>query len=78
MVLDVPTNIVMTENVFGISEEGAILWQVERHVATSTDPINSYVGVSCEGGVVYLGDWGGHCVKIEPLTGRILDVAISK
>ena len=43
--LDVPPHETMNENVFGVSSEGKVLWQIERIPQTST-PVCRYVDLT--------------------------------
>lgn len=40
--LNVPPSESMTENVFGVSKKGEIIWQIERIPEISIDPTNDY------------------------------------
>ena len=74
VVLDVPPDEVMTENVFCVSKDGKVLWQIERIPATSTDPTNVYTGVS-EGesaSTVRIANWNGDVATMDVETGRVL------
>jgi hypothetical protein len=74
VILGVPASEVMTENVFGISYEGKIIWQIERTPATATNPINSYIGLRKGGtGKVILHNWNEVATVVDTKTGRITD-----
>jgi hypothetical protein len=73
VLLDVPPKESMTENVFGVSKAGQILWQIERIPATATDPVNCYTSIfPPKGGIVRLYNWNGTGVRIDPQTGKVL------
>ena len=73
VVLDVPSDRAMTENVFGISTDGRRLWQIERIPSTATDPVNRYVEVvNHSTGVASIGNWNGVVVDIDVQTGKVL------
>lgn len=75
VILDVPHGVVMTENVFGVSRDGTLLWQIERIAQTATSPYNLYVGVprvEPEKGVVHIADSNGDVVDVDVSTGKVL------
>ena len=79
VILDVPADKVMTENVFGISMDARKLWQVERLLSTATDLSNVYVGVSNHtGDVVCIANWNGMLVEIDVRTGKMLKQRFGK
>jgi len=76
VLLDVPSNIQMNENVFGISRSGQILWQIEKKPSPyKTSP---YLDLNRDGDNVKVGNWDGMEYIIEPLTGRILQERYTK
>jgi hypothetical protein len=73
IVLNVPAGHFMTENVFGVSEHGDLLWQIEAIPETSTDEGNFYVGISGSGTrSVRLANWNDMVVDVDVKTGKIL------
>lgn len=79
VILEVPPGHVMTENVFGVSRGGKLLWQIERSAANSTDPENRYIcvtGHSRETARIY--SWSGMNSGIDVHTGRIVDTQVAK
>jgi hypothetical protein len=72
-VLKLPPGQSMTENVFGISPRGAILWQIERIPATCIDPVaNQYVTImGHDKGRVRVNNWTGAAVDVYVLTGKV-------
>jgi hypothetical protein len=75
VVLEVPLDAVMTENVFGVSRDGERLWQIEWIPETGTNPRNTYVGVTFaepEKGLVHVADRNGTVVDVDVRTGRIV------
>jgi hypothetical protein len=71
----------MTENVFGVSRQCEILWQVERTDDTGMDPVNTYVGASRLEATperVCLVNWNGIAVDVDVRSGRVLDMRIVK
>ena len=69
VLLDVPANKSMTENVFGVSRKGEILWQIERIPETGTDPSNSYTGLFAR---LKVFNWNGVGVEIDANTGKVI------
>jgi len=70
VVLDVPPNASMTENVFGVSKEGRILWQIERIPETGTDPTNCYTSIFPR---LQLFNWSCVGVEIDVHKGTIIN-----
>jgi hypothetical protein len=79
VILEVPPDHAMTENVFGVSAEGKLLWQIERTVANSTDPVNRYLGVtSHDQRIARIYNWNGVNSGVDIHTGKVLDAQIVK
>ncbi len=79
VVLDVPPKQSMTENVFGVSLEGRVLWQIERIPETATDPVNRYTNVRTgQLGTAIVFNWNGTDITIDSRTGKVLDSVITK
>jgi hypothetical protein len=81
IVLDVPPDAVMTENVFGLTRDCRISWQIERSPSTASDPVNVYVGASRlvdRPSVVVVTNWNGIAAYVDVSTGRILETMIVK
>jgi len=80
VILDVPSKQSMTENVFGVSGDGEIIWQIERIPETATDPINRYTGfsVSSLAGIVVASNWNCINVYIDAKTGKVVDTEFTK
>jgi hypothetical protein len=71
VILDVPSGMVMTENVFGISPEGEVLWQIGRIPETSSDPANLYVGFFKQfSDSLHIGSWSGDIVSVNVSNGK--------
>jgi hypothetical protein len=58
-----------SRNIFGVNEEGEIIWQVE---APTKDPVDLYTGLFEEEGQVIGGAWSGGDCYLDPQTGKIL------
>jgi len=72
VLLKVPPSEAMTQNVFGVSPEGRILWQIEKIPETSSDETNTYVGMNkTSDQIVRIGNWNGLIVEIDPTTGKV-------
>jgi hypothetical protein len=74
VVLEIPRGKVMTENVFGVSSDnGIILWQIERLLETSSDPENRYTGISAfKNNTVRIANWNDTVVDVEATTGKLI------
>ena len=79
LVLDVPSKQSMTENVFAVSKEGRIFWQIERIIKTS-HPVNCYIGVSDSRipGIVVAYNWNCTNVYVDIKTGKVVDTEFTK
>jgi hypothetical protein len=70
VLLSVPPNEHLPENIFGLTEKGDVLWQVEPRA--SAEPNNRYTSIRDEIGLI-VGNTEDHCLrKIDPKTGKIL------
>ena len=79
VVLAVPPTESMTENVFGVSANGAIEWQIERVPETALAPGNRYMDIRVgDGGTVIAGNWNANDVTIDAATGKALHVEFTK
>jgi hypothetical protein len=79
VILEVPPGGVMTENVFGISPEGKVTWQIERTAANSTDPINCYIGItSHDQHIARIYNWNGINSALDVHTGALFDFQFAK
>jgi hypothetical protein len=64
-----------SRNIFGVNEEGEIIWQVE---APTKDPVDLYTGLFEEEGQVIGYCWKGFDNYLDPQTGKILDQEFTK
>jgi len=81
LILEVPVDISMTENAFGISiDKRSTLWQVEKIPATATDPVNVYTGITLRDnpGTVSLFNWNCTVVVIDIKTGKVISSEFTK
>jgi hypothetical protein len=79
VLLHVPHTRVCTENVFGVSEDGKVIWQIERTAANSTDPVNVYTGFSGhDGQAINVFNWNGTSNLVDVRNGHVLQVGIAK
>ena len=80
ILLEIPTKQSMTENVFGVSQEGEILWQIEKIPETATDPVNRYTGIgdSNIAGIVVAFNWNCTNVFVDINTGKVIDTEFTK
>lgn len=67
---------IYNENVFGISNEGKVLWQIEPMPHVYND--SPYTGLGQEGNSAKLSNWDGTDLIIEPYTGRIIKKSYSR
>ena len=79
VILEIPRGRVMTENVFGVSPEGKILWQIEPSVDNSTDPTNRYLDIILYNGpIVRILNWGGINSALDVRNGKVYDHRVVK
>lgn len=70
LLLSIPPDQDYPQNIFGVSEKGDVLWQIEPR--PSKEPHNRYTSIRDEVGVV-VGVTEDHCQrKIDPKTGKVL------
>ena len=66
----------LNENVFGVSYDGKILWQIEKlKYAYKNSP---FIGMGREGGFIKLCNWDGTDLVVNPETGGIISKGWSK
>jgi hypothetical protein len=70
MLLSVPPNEHYPENLFGVNEQGDVLWQVEPR--PSKDPNNQYTSIRDEIGVIVAQTEEGVQRKIDVRSGKVL------
>jgi hypothetical protein len=81
VVLDVPPEQIMTENVFGVSKQGEIIWQIETTPKTSYPCLtNRYVSVkdSSISGIAMVWNFNCTAVFIDVKTGKVVDTKFTK
>jgi hypothetical protein len=76
VILDVPVQKKFNENVFAISDNGNILWQIEkRQFVYENSP---YTGIESSGNNVILYNWDGLKLTVVPETGEIISQVFEK
>lgn len=79
VVLEVPPNVTMTENVVGLDEEGGVVWRVERIRSTGSNSRDHYVGITrSTGSTVTLANWNGMLVDVDVRTGKVVGETFGK
>ncbi len=69
VLLKVPAKVNYQRNIFGVSGEGEIIWQVE---APSYSSVDLYTSLWEENGEIVAGSWKGDDTWLDPKTGKIL------
>lgn len=70
VLLDVPPDENFPQNLFGVTEKGDVLWQVEPRPSSS--PNNKYTAIRNEVGII-VGETADECRrKIDPKNGKVL------
>lgn len=70
LLLSIPPNDDYPQNIFGVSEKGDVLWQVEPRPSTAAH--NKYVSIRDEVGIVVAQTEDAMQRKIDPLSGKVL------
>lgn len=70
VLLSVPPEEHLPENIFGLNEKGDVLWQVEPR--PSTTPNNQYTSIRDEVGIVVAKTEDRCQRKIDPKSGKVL------
>ena len=79
VLLTIPPTASMTENVFGVNADGAIVWQVEKIPETSIHPQLWYADMDpVSNNTVRLYNWNGWSVEVDISTGRVRQRTWSK
>lgn len=71
VIIEPPLKTVFNENVFGVSYEGKLLWQIENINHMNID--SPYTGISEKDGLLIAYNWDGFDYTIDPKNGRIID-----
>lgn len=74
--LDIPYRVLFNENVYGISHEGNLLWQIPKIDHVYQD--SPYTGMKIMNNELILCNWDGLDVTIDPITGNILKTSYGK
>lgn len=76
VMLNIPQGARLNENVFGVSKDGTILWQIKEQ--PSPYPDSPYLDLNREGHNAQIGNWSGMEYVVEPKTGKILSEQYTK
>jgi hypothetical protein len=68
--LDTPPGSAFNENVFGVNDQGAVLWQVPKRKHVYAD--SPYTGMQRQGDNAVLSNWDGLEVTVEAATGAVI------
>ncbi len=68
--LEVPVGTVYNENVFGVSCDGKVVWQVEKREWVRRE--SPYTGLSRKEKMVCLYNYEGFLVCLDPFTGQVI------
>jgi hypothetical protein len=71
VMLDVPQGTIFNENVFGVSPDATILWQVPKEEYVYAD--SPYTDIKLAKDTVVHYNWDGLRLTVEPATGKILE-----
>jgi len=70
VLLNIPTGEIFNENVFGVSFDGEVLWQVAPQRYLGDD--SPYTGMNYEDGKAGLYNWDSTLYVVEPMTGELI------
>lgn len=68
--LELPLGVVFNENVFGLSCDGEILWQISKQKHIGED--SPYTQLSYQNGKAGLYNWDASLYIVEPNTGEVI------
>lgn len=74
--LDIPAKVIHNENVYGISENGELIWQIEKIGHIYDD--SPYTGMAVKENKLILYNWDGLEVKIDPKTGKVFSKSFGR
>ena len=74
--LEIPMGTIFNENVFGVSAEGKVIWQIEKMSYVYED--SPFTGMGKEGHYAKLCNWDGTDLLVNPNTGEIAKKSFSK
>ena len=74
--LDLPSGARLNENVYAVSSDGRVLWQIaaERHVYEDSP----YTGLARDGDCVVVHNWDGTDLWLDPASGEVVKRGYSK
>lgn len=70
VLLEVPVKILFNENIYGVSNSGKIIWQIDktRHVYEKSP----YTNIFIEKGKIWAFNWDGMAHELNEKTGKII------
>ncbi|MDQ3323476.1 MAG: hypothetical protein M3525_13755 [Acidobacteriota bacterium] len=69
--LKLPSGVIFNENVFGLSHNGKILWQISKQKHIDDD--SPYTQLSYQNNKAGLYNWDASLYIIEPTTGKVIE-----
>jgi hypothetical protein len=73
VVLNVPADESMTENVYFVDNNAEIKWQIAPSLATSRDPVNRYIGaLEISPSRLLISNWNGIAVEVDAEIGAVI------
>lgn len=76
VMLEVPSNKIYNENIFGVDKTGKIIWQIEKvkHIYKSSP----YMDLFEKDEQIWAGNWDGDLYRLDIQTGIILEKKYTK
>lgn len=74
--LDIPLGVIFNENVYAVTADGKILWQITKMSHVYEDC--PYANMLVKEGNIELYNWDGTILLVEPATGEILEKGYTK
>jgi len=71
IMLGLQKHVIFNENIYGVSYDGKILWQIEKN--NHLDEDSPYTGLGVESNLLTAYNWDGYDYLINPQTGKIID-----
>jgi len=76
VLLKMPSGVIFNENVFGVSLNGQIRWQIQKLLPDTEDSPHINIKRSANGLDAY--NWSGLKIRVNLKTGKIVDKRITK
>ena len=76
VLLSIPTGVTYNENIFGVSNKGGIIWQIEGTVPQSSN--SPYVDIEKSMDGLDIFNWSGLKSRVNVRTGKVTHTSVTK